>query len=138
MTDSLVPNSCPSSAYDKVLEFHQTYGAAVNIGIDDWDNNKLRIDLISEELQELVDALTAEDPTAVADALTDLAYVVNGAAISFGIDLDTCMAEVHRSNMTKLGEDGLPIYREDGKVMKGPNFEPPQLTEDIICGRFRA
>ncbi len=91
----------------------------------------LRVDLIAEELQELKEALNNRDIVEVADALTDLLYVIYGAGHSFGIDLNDCFDEVHRSNMSKLGEDGRPIYRHDGKVLKGPNYFPPDL-ESIL------
>ena len=92
---------------------------------------RLRINLIEEELDELQLAVDNEDMVEVADALTDLLYVVYGAGHAFGIDLDECFHEVHESNMSKLGEDGRPIYREDGKVLKGPNYEPPTLMDLI-------
>ena len=92
----------------------------------------LRLDLIAEEFEELRAAMRAEDMVGVADALTDLLYVVYGTGHAFGIDLDSCFAEVHASNMSKLGEDGRPIYREDGKVLKGPNYFPPNL--EFILG----
>ena len=93
----------------------------------------LRLELIAEELEELWDALDNNDLVEAADALTDILYVTYGAGLAFGIDLDKCFAEVQRSNMTKLGADGNPIYREDGKIIKGPNYEPPNL-KDIING----
>jgi len=89
---------------------------------------ELRVDLIAEELQELEDALRDEDLIGVADALTDLVYVVYGAGHAFGIDLDSCFEEVHSSNMSKLGPGGTPIYREDGKVLKGDNYREPDLA----------
>jgi predicted HAD superfamily Cof-like phosphohydrolase len=89
---------------------------------------KLRLELIREEFEELTVATNAMDMIEIADALTDILYVVYGAGHAFGIDLDACYAEVHNSNMSKLGEDGKPIYREDGKVMKGPNFRAPDLS----------
>jgi len=92
----------------------------------------LRVDLISEELEELELAITNQDIVEVADALTDLLYVVYGAGHAFGIDLDECFMEVHESNMSKLGEDGKPIYREDGKVLKGPGYFPPNLEEIVV------
>ena len=94
---------------------------------------KLRLELIREEVEELNVGIEGMDIVEIADALTDILYVVYGAGHAFGIDLDTCYAEVHRSNMSKLGEDGKPIYREDGKVMKGPNYFHPNLA-DIING----
>ena len=95
------------------------------------DIEDLRVELIEEELQELKEALKTRDIVEVADALTDLLYVIYGAGHSFGIDLNDCFDEVHRSNMSKLGEDGRPIYREDGKVLKGPDYWPPDL-ESIL------
>jgi NTP pyrophosphatase (non-canonical NTP hydrolase) len=87
----------------------------------------LRVELIREELDELIEAITLGDLTEVADALTDILYVTYGAGHAFGIPLDECFAEVQRSNMSKLGEDGKPMYREDGKVMKGPQYSVPNL-----------
>lgn len=94
---------------------------------------KLRLELIREEVEELNVGIEGMDIVEIADALTDILYVVYGAGHAFGIDLDTCYAEVHRSNMSKLGEDGKPIYREDGKVMKGPDYFHPNL-KDILDG----
>lgn len=90
--------------------------------------SELRVSLIAEELEELEEAIRNNDIVEVADALTDLLYVVYGAGHSFGIDLDECFQEVHASNMSKLGEDGKPVYREDGKVLKGPDYFPPDLA----------
>ena len=94
---------------------------------------KLRLELIREEVEELNVGIEGMDIVEIADALTDILYVVYGAGHAFGIDLDECYAEVHRSNMSKLGEDGKPIYREDGKVLKGPNYFHPNL-KDILDG----
>ena len=91
--------------------------------------NKLRIDLIKEELEELTEAMQDENLLEVADALTDILYVTYGAGHAFGIDLDKCFEEVQNSNMSKLGEDGKPIYNEAGKVMKGPNYFKPDLSK---------
>jgi predicted HAD superfamily Cof-like phosphohydrolase len=88
----------------------------------------IRCALIEEEAAEFRAALEEGDLVAVADAVADLLYVVYGAALTFGIPAAEVFAEVHRSNMTKLGEDGLPIYREDGKVLKGPHYSPPDLA----------
>lgn len=109
--------------------FMTTFGQEVKSKPEfpDADTVKLRIELIQEELQELVDACNANDIVEVADALTDILYVTYGAAHSFGIPIDACFKEVQRSNMSKLGEDGKPIYREDGKVMKGPGYSVPDL-----------
>ena len=91
--------------------------------------NKLRISLISEELEELKKAIKDNDILEVADALTDILYVAYGAGHAFGIDLDKCFNEVQESNMSKLGSDGKPIYNESGKVMKGPNYFKPDLSK---------
>ena len=123
--------------FERVKEFMESFGQEVK-SKPKWPNDEtmeLRIDLIEEELGEFKDAIINGDGTLVdvADALSDLLYVVYGAGHSFGIDLDDCFAEVHRSNMSKLGEDGKPIYREDGKVLKGPNFSEPDLTSVLYC-----
>ena len=93
--------------------------------------NKLRIDLIKEELDELTEAMKNNDLLEVADALTDILYVTYGAGHSFGIDLDKCFEEVQNSNMSKLDENGKPIYNESGKVMKGPNYFKPDLSKFV-------
>ena len=93
----------------------------------DFNTAELRLDLIQEEVQELSVAIDNDDIVEIADALTDILYVVYGAGHAYGIDLDECFNEVHSSNMSKLGEGGKPIYREDGKVLKGPNYFPPDL-----------
>ena len=93
--------------------------------------NSLRISLISEELEELKQAIFEKNLTEVADALTDILYVTYGAGHAFGIDLDKCFDEVQNSNMSKLGKDGKPIFNEFGKVMKGPNYFKPDLSKYI-------
>jgi predicted HAD superfamily Cof-like phosphohydrolase len=93
--------------------------------------NKLRIDLIKEELEELTEAMKNKDLLEVADALTDILYVTYGAGHAFGIDLDSCFNEVQNSNMSKLDENGKPIYNDSGKVMKGPNYFKPDLTKFV-------
>ena len=93
--------------------------------------NTLRYDLIKEELEELKIAMENKDLLEVADALTDILYVTYGAGHAFGIDLDKCFEEVQNSNMSKLGEDGKPIYNESGKVMKGPKYFKPDLSKFI-------
>ena len=93
--------------------------------------NKLRLDLIKEELSELTDAMKNKDLLEVADALTDILYVTYGAGHAFGIDLDKCFDEVQNSNMSKLDENGKPIYNENGKVMKGPNYFKPDLSKFV-------
>ena len=93
--------------------------------------NKLRIDLIKEELDELIGAMKNKDLLEVADALTDILYVTYGAGHAFGIDLDKCFDEVQNSNMSKLDENGKPIYNGSGKVMKGPNYFKPNLSKFV-------
>lgn len=139
------------NSYERVREFHETFGHPVAdkpvVPAD--DRTRLRLSLILEEALELADAMgffTQEvreyidkmvdygpvvegDLIGIADALGDLDYVVNGAALEHGIDLPVVTAEIHRSNMTKLGPDGKPIYREDGKILKGEGYEPPQLEK---------
>lgn len=115
--------------FDHVRTFMETFGQNVETKPQwpDSETVRLRVELIVEELAELEDANEDKDLVGVADALTDLLYVVYGAGHAYGIDLDACFREVQRSNMSKLGEDGEPIYREDGKVLKGPNFSEPDL-----------
>ena len=93
--------------------------------------NKLRLDLIKEELSELTEAMNNKDLLEVADALTDILYVTYGAGHAFGINLDKCFEEVQNSNMSKLGSDGKPIYNDKGKVMKGPNYFKPDLSKFV-------
>ncbi len=117
--------------FEKVRLFMETYGQEVKDKADfsDAKTNKLRIDLIKEELEELTNAMQDKNLLEVADALTDILYVTYGAGHAFGIDLDKCFEEVQNSNMSKLGEDGKPIYNEAGKVMKGPNYFKPDLSK---------
>ena len=119
--------------FEKVRLFMKTYGQEVKdkAGFSDAKTNKLRIDLIKEELEELTEAMLDENLLEVADALTDILYVTYGAGHAFGIDLDKCFEEVQNSNLSKLGEDGKPIYNEAGKVMKGPNYFKPDLSKFI-------
>ena len=111
----------------------QTYGQEVKskAAFSDEKTNKLRIDLIKEELEELQQAMKDKNLLEVADALTDILYVTYGAGHAFGIDLDKCFNEVQNSNMSKLGSDGKPIYNESGKVMKGPDYFKPDLSKFI-------
>mgnify|MGYP003632350353 FL=1 len=124
-------SSIEISNFEKVGDFMEAFGQEVLVEpiFPDFNLAALRLDLIEEEVQELRDGLGKGSLLEVADALTDILYVVYGAGHSFGIDLDDCFNEVHRSNMTKLGEDGRPMYRDDGKVMKGPNYETPNLEQ---------
>ncbi len=117
--------------FNKVGIFMKTFGQEVKKEPSfSTDNiNQLRISLIQEELDELKEAMDNKDLIEVADALTDLLYVTYGAGHAFGIDLDKCFNEVQNSNMSKLGEDGKPIYNEKGKVLKGPNYFKPDLKK---------
>ena len=121
------------SNFNKVGTFMKTFGQEVKMkpSFSSDKINKLRIDLIKEELQELTDAMNNKDLLEVADALTDILYVTYGAGHAFGIDLDKCFDEVQNSNMSKLGENGEPIYNESGKVMKGPNYFKPDLSKFV-------
>ena len=121
------------SNFNSVKKFMQTFGQEVkkNAEFPDEKIIKLRFELIKEELNELKDAIDKRDIKEVADALTDILYVTYGAGHAFGIDLDKCFQEVQNSNMSKLGEDGKPIYNEAGKVMKGPNYFKPDLSKFV-------
>ena len=120
--------------FDKVGIFMKTFGQEVktkpSFGTD--KINKLRLDLIKEELIELTEAMNNKDLLEVADALTDILYVTYGAGHAFGINLDKCFEEVQNSNMSKLDENGKPIYNEYGKVMKGPNYFKPNLKKIFL------
>ena len=119
--------------FQSVKKFMETFGQEIKEKAEFPDSNivSLRYDLISEELQELKDAIKNNDIKEVADALTDILYVTYGAGHAFGINLDKCFEEVQKSNMSKLGSDGKPIYNEKGKVMKGPNYFKPNLKKFI-------
>ena len=121
------------SNFNKVGTFMKTFGQEVKTkpSFSSDKINKLRIDLIKEEIDELQEAMDNSDLLEVADALTDILYVTYGAGHAFGIDLDKCFDEVQNSNMSKLGENGEPIYNESGKVMKGPNYFKPDLSKFI-------
>jgi len=118
--------------FEKVIEFHNAFGQDVETEPTWTDAAELRYELIREELSELREAIDDRDIVEVADALTDLLYVVYGSGVAFGIDLNECFDEVHSSNMTKLGADGKPIHREDGKVLKGPNYRRPDLKKILF------
>ena len=121
------------SNFSKVGIFMKTFGQEVkdkpSFSTD--KINKLRIDLIQEELDELTEAIKKKDLLEVADALTDILYVTYGAGHAFGINLDKCFDEVQNSNMSKLDENGKPIYNDSGKVMKGPNYFKPDLSKFV-------
>ena len=117
--------------FEKVGLFMKTFGQEVknHSSLSSKKINNLRISLIEEELKEFKDAIFNKDIKEVADALTDILYVTYGAGHAFGINLDNCFSEVQRSNMSKLDNDGKPIYNEHGKVMKGPNYFKPDLKK---------
>ena len=119
--------------FQKVKTFMQTFGQEIKSkpSFSTEKINDLRYNLIKEELDELKQAMDSKDLLEVADALTDILYVTYGAGVAFGIDLDKCFNEVQNSNMSKLGEDGKPIYNEFGKVMKGPNYFKPDLSKFV-------
>jgi Uncharacterized protein conserved in bacteria len=117
--------------FEKVGKFMKTFGQEVKTkpGLSNNKINKLRIDLIDEELTEFKEAIKNNDLKEAVDALTDILYVTYGAGHAFGVNLDECFDEVQRSNMSKLGKDGKPIYNQAGKVMKGPNYFAPDLNK---------
>lgn len=143
------------NSYERVREFMETFGHPVYdkpTVIEDSDWEKMRLALIQEEFSELLDAcgypesarwvrdvVLIKDPeidtnvVEAADALGDLEYVINGMALGMGIPLPEIVEEIHRSNMTKLGPDGKPIYREDGKILKGEDYEPPNLEKILLA-----
>ena len=119
--------------FEKVGLFMKTFGQEIKIkaSLSTEKINELRISLINEELEEFKEAIKNNDLKEVADALTDILYVTYGAGHAFGINLDKCFDEVQQSNMSKLSEDGKPIYNEAGKVMKGPKYFKPDLTKFV-------
>lgn len=102
------------------------------------DRVEMRIDILREEIDELEEAMTEQNFVNIADAIIDSMYILIGHALEFGIAhrLEECFNEVQRSNMSKLGDDGLPIYREDGKILKGPNYSPPNLAAIILPDKY--
>ena len=121
------------SNFENVKTFMETYGQIVRTKpeLPDKKTMQLRLDLIKEELSELEEAMKVNDLKEIADALTDILYVTYGAGYAYGIDLDKCFKEVQRANMSKLDENGKPIFNEKGKVMKGPNYSPPDLKKFV-------
>jgi len=121
------------SNFDEVKKFMETFGQMVRTEpqFPDEKTMKLRYDLIKEELDELELAMKTKNLKEIADALTDILYVTYGAGYAYGVDLDKCFKEVQRSNMSKLGLDGKPIFNEKGKVMKGPNYSEPNLKKFV-------
>ena len=124
--------------FNKVGTFMKTFGQEVKTkpSFSTDKINKLRLDLIKEELSELTEAMNNKDLLEVADALTDIIYVTYGAGHAFGINLDKCFEEVQNSNMSKLDDNGKPIYNEDGKVMKGPKYFKPNLSKFVSWFKF--
>ena len=122
-----------ATSFELVGDFMEAFGQDVNIEPTwpDFSTRELRLEVIQEEVDELGEAMEQRDMVGIADALTDILYVVYGTGHSYGIDLDECFQEVHSSNMSKLGEDGKPIRRDDGKILKGPNYFEPDL-ESIL------
>ncbi len=119
-----------SEMTDWVREFHRAFGVPVaDVLTPEPETRELRIELLREEFEEYVAAARAGDAVDVADALADMLYVIHGTALTYGIPIDAVVAEVHRSNMSKLGADGQPVYRADGKVIKGPGFIPPAIGD---------
>ena len=121
------------SNFDDVKTFMKTFGLMVRTKpqFPDEETMQLRYDLIKEELNELEQAMKTKNLKEIADALTDILYVTYGAGYAYGINLDKCFKEVQRANMSKLGNDGKPIYNEKGKVMKGPNYSEPNLKQFV-------
>ena len=119
--------------FEKVGTFMKTFGQEVkeSSSFSTDKINQLRLSLIKEELNELIEAMNKKDLVEVADALTDILYVTYGAGHAFGINLDKCFEEVQNSNMSKLDSNGKPIYNDNGKVMKGPNYFKPDLSKYI-------
>ncbi len=121
------------SNFEEVKKFMETFGQRVRTKpqFPDEKTMKLRFDLIKEELNELEEAMKTKNLKEIADALTDILYVTYGAGYAYGINLDECFKEVQRANMSKLGNDGKPIFNDKGKVMKGPNYSPPNLKKFV-------
>lgn len=126
---------------EQVKRFHQAFGHPVRQKPTHLSEERIemRIDILREEISELEEAMLEQNIVNVADAIIDSIYILIGHALEFGIAhrLEECFDEVQRSNMSKLGEDGLPIYREDGKIMKGPKYSPPALAEIILPDKYQ-
>ena len=120
--------------FEKVGKFMKPFGQEVKSrsSLSSEKINSLRVSLIEEELEELKQAIREKNLLEVADALTDLLYVTYGAGHAFGINLDKCFDEVQKSNMSKLGLDGKPIYSDKGKVLKGPKYFKPNLSHFLV------
>lgn len=128
----------PLSYYKQVHQFHESYNIPI-LNLPQFPDNgriALRESLIKEEVLELLNAIDKRDLVETADGIADAIVVLIGTALEFGIPLDKVMAEVHRSNMSKLGPDSKPVLREDGKVLKGPNFTPPDIQSILFEARW--
>lgn len=119
------------SNQQKVKEFQKAFNSNIGItsALPDSSERELRIKLLKEEFEEYIDGENNNDLVEIADALGDMLYIIYGTAVSYGIPLEEIFDEIHRSNMSKLGEDGNPIFREDGKVLKSSNYSPPNIKE---------
>jgi predicted HAD superfamily Cof-like phosphohydrolase len=129
-TRAMIPGNQPSETMRFVACFHEAFGlprATMPGTAIPAELAKLRVDLLVEETGEFADATAKKDIVGIADALTDIVYVAYGAAVTYGIDLDAALREVHRSNMSKLDDQGRPVYREDGKVLKSARYTPPDI-----------
>jgi predicted HAD superfamily Cof-like phosphohydrolase len=129
-------NSDQHSTHDNVAEFHRVFGVAINQPASR-DLRTLRARLIAEEANEVTAELARGNLASIAHELADLVYVAYGTAISLGIDLDAAVAEVHRANMSKLDDNGQPIYRSDGKVLKSHNYRKPDCRSAVLDGAPR-
>jgi predicted HAD superfamily Cof-like phosphohydrolase len=118
-----------NNPYNSLWEFHEAFDLtrSKTTQFPDRDVRKLRIELLREEWEEYLDGESNDDLVEIADALADIVYIAYGTAVSYGIPLDEIFDEVHSSNMSKLGDDGKPVYRDDGKVLKGPRYRPPNV-----------
>lgn len=121
--------------FNMVREFHETFNQPIGKTVGITSRAKLRTDILIEELNEYLQALNCCDIVEVADALADMVYIVCGTAVEFGIPFDDVFAEVHRANMSKIMPDGTPLLREDGKVMKGPDYTPPNIKGILFPDR---
>lgn len=122
---------------DMVKQFHEVYGAYVSDESDfpDLDTRKLRKDLLEEEFNEYLEGETNNNYIEVCDALGDMLYIIYGTALSYGMPINEIFEEIHKSNMSKLDENGKPIYREDGKILKGKNYFKPNISGILAQGK---
>ena len=129
------PKPLGADIQQALIQFHTTFGVPMRCDpVAQPPEYALRLELLREEWGEYVTAVSQNDIVGVADGLADMVYVIFGSALAHGIDLPAVLAEVHRSNMSKVGADGKPIYRDDGKVLKGPNYSPPNLRPLLGLG----